>query len=576
VRTQPHQRNAADGRHVAPGSGRAPSQPGRLPTGVYVLLLCLLNLLCLSGCERPLQKVFITDAQGRALVLHGVNLNAAAKGDPLGVGTKTREDVLRLSRDWGFNAVRYLVFWAALEPDPGTLDEEYLDRVAEQLDWCAEAGLHVILDMHQDCYSSQFPGLGCQGCVNGAPLWAIEDNGLPAEPQNPWQLTCLQPGVLAACDNFWDDFQGPYGSLQEHFIQSWVRVAERFRDHPAVIGYDLYNEPFPGTKNLFLFEAEILTPFYERLIERLRAADPDRWIFFEPITLGVNPALFPSGLGLIPDFRAGEKRLVYAPHIYTLDLDFGEGYMGNPFFINRWEKHRSRELENQATPLLIGEWGFDETKPGAMDYFSEVVAMADRLGGGWTYWAYEPGTWGLTDGEGNEKDKVNVLVRPYPQRVAGRPESWNWDPESRVFVLVFSEKTGVSGTTEVYVPARRFFPDGWRLAVSDPEGSWTCRWDERREILHLAADPRQPAHTVTIFERSPGEADHGCPPLEDRAVPVSPGGAAPDSCGACATRPGASALSLPQIGIALALFFLPALFARRLRAANRRASASCF
>ena len=530
-----------------------------------ILVGVLFLLLAVVACQKPVNRVFITDEQGRALVLHGVNANAAAKGDPLGVGGKTKEEILRISRDWGFNVARYLIFWAAFEPEPGFYDDAYLERVAERLDWCEEAGLHVILDMHQDCYSCQFPGFHSEGCVNGAPAWAIEDNGLPAEYQNPWQLTCLQPGVLAAYDNFWDDYEGPYGHLQEHFVQAWVRVAERFRDHPAVLGYDLYNEPFIGTKGLFRFEGEILTPFYELLIERIRTVDQDSWIFFEPITLGVNPALFPSGLGVLKDYREGEKRLAYFPHIYTLDLDFGDGYIGNPFFINQWEKHRIRELEVQNTPMLIGEWGFDETKPGSMDYFSEVVSMADRVTSGWTYWAYEPGTWGLTDQDGNESLKVNVLVRAYPQRVAGQPESWSWDLEARVFSLVFSEKPGVTGATEIYVPAGRFYPDGWRLSVSDPEGGWECRWDEEREILQLVTDPGQPVHTVTIEEKAPDGPGHDCTPVgrEDDLQVLADDGSE-RGCGACAmSRSGPP--SPGRIILILGLFLLPAGYAQWLR-----------
>lgn len=525
--------------------------------------ICFL-LFSVLGCNTKLNRVFITDEQGRALVLHGVNANAAAKGDPLGVGAKTKEEILRLSRDWGFNVARYLIFWAAFEPEPGFYDDAYLERVAERLDWCEEAGLHVILDMHQDCYSCQFPGFHSEGCVNGAPAWAIEDDGLPAEYQNPWQLTCLQPGVLAAYDNFWDDYEGPYGHLQEHFVQAWVRVAERFRDHPAVLGYDLYNEPFIGTKNLFRFEAEILTPFYERLIERIRAVDQDSWIFFEPITLGVNTALFPSGLGVVKDFREGDKRLVYFPHIYTLDLDFGEGYIGNPIFINQWEEHRIRELEDQSAPLLIGEWGFDETKPGSMDYFSEVVAMADRITSGWTYWAYEPGTWGLTDQDGNESLKVNVLVRAYPQRIAGEPESWSWDRDAKVFSLVFTQKAGVSGPTEIYVPAGRFFPNGWKLSVSDPAGSWACRWDAKKGILELFTDPNQIGHTVTIEEEDPGGPGHDCTLVGQDDDQGLAGDTEDGGCGACAMRHEGPS-SPGRMGLVLGVFFLPIIYARWLK-----------
>ena len=59
------------------------------------------------------------------------------------------------------------------------LDELYdlfidLDATEERLDWFANHGVYVILDMHQDVYAQRF-------CCDGAPEWAIEDDGLPFE-----------------------------------------------------------------------------------------------------------------------------------------------------------------------------------------------------------------------------------------------------------------------------------------------------------------------------------------------------------------------------------------------------------
>ena len=60
------------------------------------------------------------------------------------------------ARDWGMNAVRLLTTWAAVEPEQGVYDEAYLDALAERLDWAKDAGLHVVLDMHQDVYGEGF------------------------------------------------------------------------------------------------------------------------------------------------------------------------------------------------------------------------------------------------------------------------------------------------------------------------------------------------------------------------------------------------------------------------------------
>jgi endoglycosylceramidase len=51
--------------------------------------------------------------------------------------------------------------------------------------------------------------------------------------------------VIRAFDNFWNYEEHP--ELQDHYAAMWAHVAERFRDHPAVIGYDLMNEPWQGS-----------------------------------------------------------------------------------------------------------------------------------------------------------------------------------------------------------------------------------------------------------------------------------------------------------------------------------------
>jgi endoglycosylceramidase len=34
--------------------------------------------------------------------------------------------------------------------------------------------------------------------------------------------------------------------IQDHFAQFWAQVAQRFKDNPYVLGYELLNEPWAG------------------------------------------------------------------------------------------------------------------------------------------------------------------------------------------------------------------------------------------------------------------------------------------------------------------------------------------
>jgi endoglycosylceramidase len=345
-----------------------------------VLILVMVSRSCLYRTDT--KRHFIRDEQGRALVLRGFNVNGDAKGDSLRVGRITREEYLRMSRDWGFNFARFLVFWQAIEPEHGMVDTAYLERVRERLDWCREAGLSVVLDMHQDLYTWRFGG-------DGAPEWAIRDEGADFEMQQPWEKNYVQPAVVASIRNFWMPERG-HGELQDHYIRSFMALAESLGDHPAVIGYDLYNEPVLATLEFISFEDRYLQPFYQRLVDSLRRVDTESWIFYEPMALGPNQG-FRSGLNPLNDPRKGEARLAYFPHIYTLDLDLSGKYIGFPLFTSAWAAKRKREARRHRAPLLIGEFGLDNTQPRALDYMEAVMRMNEKTGSGWAYWDYGMG-----------------------------------------------------------------------------------------------------------------------------------------------------------------------------------------
>lgn len=474
--------------------------------GIQALVVLLASGL--AGCSDPPERFFITDDQGRALILHGANVSDSAKGDPGRLPWVEPEDVTRLSRDWGFNFARYLILWDALEPAPWEFDLAYLERVEQRLDWFHDAGIHVVIDMHQDVYSRVF-------CCDGAPLWAVRDDGLPFLLQPLWSLNYFQPAVIRAFDNFFD-YAGPHRDLQDHYMEAWARVAERFRDHPAVLGYDLMNEPFPGSYMSRLealggedpdnqgpvFDETLLRPFYERVIARIREVDPDRWIFYEPHLAGPANG-FRSHVEPVADAREGEPRLVSSPHFYTFGVEIVGRYDPDDPAFPRWRASRREEMAIQRAPVVVGEWGTTDSVPNRIAFFERFLRLADEETSGWALWDYSKGGgYALLDAQGNEKAHVDTLVRAYPQRVAGHPVHYGYEPATRVMTLSFREKAGVTGPTEIYVPAARHYPDGFEVVVSDPAGSWRQEWEPGREMLFLWTDPAQPRHAVCVAPKA--------------------------------------------------------------------------
>lgn len=471
------------------------------------ILLCLLLIVVQCGDEEEEQTAdpvnFITDEQGGVLILHGANIDRGAKSSPY-YADVDREQILRWSADWGLNFVRLLILWAGVEPQPGVYDEAYFDKVEERIDWFHEAGIYVMLDMHQDVYS-EFT------CGDGAPEWAVRHDDQPINCPGQWFLGYFEPGVQRCFDNFWN-YEGPHSDLQDRYAAMWAAVAERFKDHPAVIAYDIMNEPHPGTmfdaaETLGMespdspspeFDKTRLQPFYQRVINKIREVDEKAWIAFEPRYGGPGNGS-PSYITTLTDPRNGPPRLLYAPHLYSIFLENAEAYdPQTDTTIADWEEHRRQEMETLNTPLVNGEWGLGSDWTNTQLFMKEVMDMYDRIMCGWAYWSWDPGGWSWLNPDYTEKETADLIVRVYPQRIAGIPKQFSYDTDTRIFKLIFTDHPQIQGVTQIYVPEKRFYPAGWNLTVSDAEGTWTSEWDSDREVISLTTPKTDGEHTIEI------------------------------------------------------------------------------
>ncbi len=192
----------------------------------------------------------LLDREGRQVVLHGVNLVCKDKSRGY-IGHWTVEEFDQLHA-LGMNVIRLGLLWAGLEPEPGLYDEAYLDRVEHVIRRAGKAGLHVFLDMHQDLYGEAF--------ADGAPAWATLCEDVPHDASGMvWSDAYLNSkAVQTAFDRFWANEPAADGTgVQDHYARAWRRVAERFGCIDCVIGYDLMNEPFPGSPAVEIEQAMI-------------------------------------------------------------------------------------------------------------------------------------------------------------------------------------------------------------------------------------------------------------------------------------------------------------------------------
>lgn len=418
----------------------------KLACAFFVLFLCRYSAD--AGEFFYTDGKWIKDSCGRVVILHSLNVSDANKRPDAKTGKffphwLTKKSFERIAA-FGFNSVRLLISWEALEPERGKYDAAYINEIKEKVKWAKDAGLVVIIDMHQDVYAR------CKFGGNGAPCWSVIDDGKPFK-HTVWYMDYVQPAVMRAFDNFWKDTQ----EIQTHFTGAWVNVAKAFKDEDAVIGYDLLNEPFPGSyyfKN-DLFDELLFQPFYERLIGEIHKVDKNHICFIEPNAVRTN-ALAPKGFpSALEPFKF--KNLAYAPHFYDPITTMNVRYDKDKTRLQKAMKVLMADAERLNLPVWMGEfslWG-DYQLPGGAEFLDDQLNAFNDALAGWAFWDWNEGAWNFPFGT-DEKWKWlrERLSFPYPSKIAGEPVKFAQDVKNGTMFLEYG-KTASTCDTEIRFPS---------------------------------------------------------------------------------------------------------------------------
>jgi endoglycosylceramidase len=421
-------------------------------------------------------------------------------------------------RALGFNVVRLVLNWSQLEPTPGTYSATYLNRVTQVVGWARQQGIYVILDMHQDQYSRYIlpakkgttpASCSPSGGGDGAPSWAVQTDGKSSCAF--FGVDELNPAESAAFYNFWQNSHvaGPQGSapgtgLQDHYIGALAALAQRFENDSAVLGYELMNEPQPGSTgslpaaNGYQASSQELYPFYTRAIEALTgvrdgmptcpAADPTsltnacaypqlasvsrQQIFFEPLAYR---NLVDFSLQVSAPFSE-YPNLVFAPHVYTYAFTVEQDLLGLPakpggYPPNFTFGYQTAEGEAQAMHAAVFTTEFGDSSSTDPTILSNELAAQEATQTGGTLWAWKglsktsgscwctrwqyssyQTTANGTPGKGNPKAKPSPadlliasrqqqMMRVWPTATAGQLGAYAYDPASRTFAMVATATT---------------------------------------------------------------------------------------------------------------------------------------
>jgi endoglycosylceramidase len=453
---------------------------------------------------------WITDADGRVVILHGVNMVYKRPPYYPAAGGFGADDATFLE-DNGFNTVRLGLIYKGVEPRPGVYDDSYLNQIASTEQTLAAHGIYSLLDFHQDLFNERFQG-------EGWPDWAVQDDGLPAAPAVGFPGNYLaMPALNRAFDHFWANDPGPGGiGLQDRYAAALGHVAARFDADGHVLGYDLMNEPWPGSVyptcvnplGCPLFDLNTLTPFTERAIAAVRSAGASKLVWYEPLLTFDFGAQ--TWLGDTGDPAAGMSF-----HDYCLPGAFG-GPTGAACSTAEDLPFQNADGRAQSTgdALLLTEFGATDD----LATIERVIDDADRHMVGWQYWHYcgcdDPTTQGPAQqavvndaskpptGDNVRQAKLAVLSRPYPQAIAGTPEGYGFDPATDRFHLGYTttgpggRSFGSSADTEIFV-GHLHYPGGYDADVTGGR----IRSAPNADILRVTACPGASRVGVTVGAR---------------------------------------------------------------------------
>lgn len=279
------------------------------------------------------------------------------------VGSSIDEEGLRVfGEQWNANLIRWQLIRTGPIADPLDLDayDRWLQGELAKLDRllpaCQKYGLMVALDLH-----SPPGGRRTQGGYAGS------DHGLFSS---------------AAC--------------QEKFVELWRELARKYRDEPAIWGYDLANEPVEGEVAEDLDDWQILA---ERAAKAIRAIDAERAIIVEPAQWGS-----PDGLTHFEPIDV--PNVVYSVHMYiphrfthqnVHDRTAPLTYPG-PIDGQMWDKPQLEEALQPAVDfqkkynvhIYIGEFSAIRWAPdnSACRYLRDVIDIFEAHGWDWSYHAF--------------------------------------------------------------------------------------------------------------------------------------------------------------------------------------------
>jgi hypothetical protein len=309
----------------------------------------------------------------------------------------TEDDVKRI-KGWGMDHIRLPVDYPlfASDTDRTAMSEEGLGWIDRAVEWTRNAGLALVLDMHD------LPG----------------HSFMHQDTNTIWTP----------------------GPDREQAVAIWRTLARRYRDQPHVV-FELLNEPVAPEG-----EDERWHALARELIAAVRQEDPDNWIM-----IGSNRWSNATTFATLPVFE--DRRVIYTFHMYepflfthqraswatdevknvpgdvpypgpipfsllhTTGMIRNLGWMADrpsgAEFLERWLAPVFRFRDANQVPIYCGEFGVVSNAPShdRLRWYRDLVQLFRDEGVGFSNWNYKSDNFGLVSSKGVVQEPLVRIVR---------------------------------------------------------------------------------------------------------------------------------------------------------------------
>ena len=283
---------------------------------------------------------------------------------------KVSETLIKLVKDQGFKTVRIPVSYLSKigEAPDYKIDEAWLDRIQEVVDYVVNNDMFAIINMHGDGYYT----------IDGAWLLCVDEN---------------------------------QDEIKDKYEKVWKQIAERFKDYDQHLIFESMNEEFDNTYGepdpTGYANINAYNQIFVDTVRKTGSNNEKRWLLMPGWNTNISHTAGDKGFVIPEDSlcKADGKRIMisvhyYDPYNFALDENLASATTqwgkyatekfdtwGQEDYVDSQMKLLNDKFVSQGYPVVIGEMGvvdknhIDPTMNEFRRYWNEYVVKAAKDNG---------------------------------------------------------------------------------------------------------------------------------------------------------------------------------------------------